>query len=1015
MEVVISKHIRLLIFMFGLFLTLGLHQAQAARGYFDGTPEAVGTVCAVTGNAVITTQNTVGYFTDPNEPFPKTGDVAYVRASSTNISPCTNDAVGFEFFPPDGATLAISAANPVRCYVVRLSDNTTIEFTNNPQNFQGACSQTPVLGTVAGGYSFGYAVLPSGWQIQIHVPLQFNKQLLGIGGPNTHRVTAVAVTAFGNAFPVQPVTVFYEADFLGSQSTAVTSTSATLNINLYSYFKAGQLYLDYGTTNALGSSLPPTNVPDTSLNFPNVSSSLTGLTPGTTYHWRYRFVTTAGTFTSSTQTFTTSGSSSFALSVSKSGTGSGTVSSSPAGIDCGATCSATFAQGTSVTLTPTPASGSTFARWGGACSGTGGCTVTMDAAKSVSATFDTTPVNTFSLTVSKTGTGSGTVSSSPAGIDCGATCSTTFSQNASVTLTATPASGSTFTGWSGACSGTGSCTVTMDAAKTVTAAFNTTPANTFALTVTKSGSGSSTVTSSPSGINCGATCTASFNDGTTVTLSAVAAGGSSFTGWSGACTGTGSCTLTMNAARAVSATFSAANTLGILSLEVTGLPSGKSATLTMTGPGGFSATRTIATGTGQTLNDVSTGSYTITAPNVTVGTTTYVPNNASQTVTVTSNATVTVRVVYAEATVPTFALTVTKAGTGGGAVSSTPAGLNCGSTCTASFTENTSVTLSATAAAGSSFAAWNGACTGTGTCTVTMNAAKAVTATFDTNQAGTFALTVNTTGGGTVTSSPAGIACGADCTANFASGATVTLTAIPDTGFTFAGWGGACSGTAGCTVTMTGAQNVNATFQASSTAPAPVSASKTLELPANTDAKAGDSNVSMLSFGLSGEARLSAVTLTATGTGNDALDLSAVKLVLDANANGKADTDEIVLAQGTFAADNAETTLTLASPQTLSSSAPLLVTVDINTKLAVLSAFSLVGLGALSFIKRKRVRALLLLFLVPLLMAQKCGDQPPVPRTYQVVLKNMTATATSGTNLEVTGLPLEGTTLTVKP
>ena len=77
----------------------------------------------------------------------------------------------------------------------------------------------------------------------------------------------------------------------------------------------------------------------------------------------------------------------YALSVSKSGTGSGTVSSSPAGINCGATCSASFAGGTGVPVTASPAVGSVFTGWSGACSGSGTCNVTMNAASAVTATF----------------------------------------------------------------------------------------------------------------------------------------------------------------------------------------------------------------------------------------------------------------------------------------------------------------------------------------------------------------------------------------------------------------------------------------------------------------------------------------------------------------------------------------------------------------------------------------------------------------------------------------------------
>ena len=93
-------------------------------------------------------------------------------------------------------------------------------------------------------------------------------------------------------------------------------------------------------------------------------------------------------------------------------------------------------------------------------------------ASAVSNTFTiTTP--TASLSVTKTGVGSGTVTSLPPGIDCGVTCSASFALNASVTLTATPATGSTFAGWSGeGCSGTGTCPVTMNQARNVTATFN---------------------------------------------------------------------------------------------------------------------------------------------------------------------------------------------------------------------------------------------------------------------------------------------------------------------------------------------------------------------------------------------------------------------------------------------------------------------------------------------------------------------------------------------------------------
>ncbi len=166
---------------------------------------------------------------------------------------------------------------------------------------------------------------------------------------------------------------------------------------------------------------------------------------------------------------------------------------------------------------------------------------------------NTGAATTATLTVSKSGTGSGTVTSNPAGISCGSDCSQNYANNTTVTLTASPAAGSKFAGWSGGgCSGTGTCSVTMTAATTVTATFNI---NTYPLTLTKGGTGSGTVTSSPAGINCGLDCSEVYSYNTVVTLTAVPDTGSAFTGWSGGCSGTGNCILTMTAARNVTASF----------------------------------------------------------------------------------------------------------------------------------------------------------------------------------------------------------------------------------------------------------------------------------------------------------------------------------------------------------------------------------------------------------------------------------------------------------------------------
>jgi hypothetical protein len=246
---------------------------------------------------------------------------------------------------------------------------------------------------------------------------------------------------------------------------------------------------------------------------------------------------------------TSSGTCEVTAGVVKAGSGSGTVTASPGGIDCGSTCSHSYDAGTLVTLTATPAPGSVFSGWSGACSGTkGDCVLTLDKAKSAIATFTGVPET---LSVSTSGNGSGTVTSSPAGINCGSTCWHTFDNGTSVTLTATPAPNSFFTGWSD-CSGTGTCTVSMTQARSVTAAFSLLPVT---LTVSKSGTGSGTVSSTPGGISCSSTCSRNFVFGTSVTLTASPATGSVFSGWSDACSGTGTCNVTMSKARSVTVKF----------------------------------------------------------------------------------------------------------------------------------------------------------------------------------------------------------------------------------------------------------------------------------------------------------------------------------------------------------------------------------------------------------------------------------------------------------------------------
>ncbi|HEY3276746.1 MAG TPA: S8 family serine peptidase [Syntrophorhabdaceae bacterium] len=250
------------------------------------------------------------------------------------------------------------------------------------------------------------------------------------------------------------------------------------------------------------------------------------------------------------------------ITVSRKGSGSGTVASRPSGISCPAVCSATFPGGRPITLTPVAALGSTFAYWTGACNDAlPSCTVSMDANTTVAAAFFLTKNAKVRLTTSKkrVSAGDGAIFSSDGGIDCGIACGYNYYPRTPVTLTAAATGDAVFTGWSGACSGTGAtCIVTMDKAKTAIAAF----AGPQKLTVTKrrARGGDGTVTSEPAGIDCGTTCRSFFTVNTPVTLYAVPSENTVFTGWRGACAGTErACTLTMDKAKTVSASFTRIN------------------------------------------------------------------------------------------------------------------------------------------------------------------------------------------------------------------------------------------------------------------------------------------------------------------------------------------------------------------------------------------------------------------------------------------------------------------------
>jgi serine/threonine protein kinase len=395
-----------------------------------------------------------------------------------------------------------------------------------------------------------------------------------------------------------------------------------------------------------------------------------------------------------------------ALSVAKTGDGSGRVTSEPAGIDCGDDCQGDFTQDSSVRLIPTPAAGSVFAGWSPALPDG---LVTMAADRSYTATFRPAPPGTLSLTVRRTGDGSGRVTSSPAGIDCGEDCRYAFSEGTAVRLIASADPGSVFAGWSPAITGD---TVTLTADRTLTATFQPSPTHT--LIVSKLGQGSGRVTSSPAGIDCGDDCEGQFTQGSPVRLSATPGAGSAFTGWSPAIDDD---TVTLTGDLNLIATFRPAPT-GKVSLTVrkTGAGSGR---VTSSPDGidcGEDCRQAFEKGTSIRLTPTAEPG------SIFAG---WSSEIVADTVVLKADRTVTAA--FEPAPLQTFTLTIDRTGTGSGRVTSSPAGIDCGTDCEESYAEGTVVQLTAEPEPGSQLDGWSPALSDG---TVTLAADQTYTASF---------------------------------------------------------------------------------------------------------------------------------------------------------------------------------------------------------------------------------------------------------------------------------------------
>jgi hypothetical protein len=325
----------------------------------------------------------------------------------------------------------------------------------------------------------------------------------------------------------------------------------------------------------------------------------------------------------------------------------------------------------------------------------------------------------------------------------------------------------------------------------------TTLAASFTLTLNRSGNG--TVTSSPGGISCGSDCTEVYTGGTVVKLSAAPASGSTFANWSGnADCSDGS--VTMNANISCTAVF---NLITAYTLTVARAGAG-TGTVTSSPTGincGSTCSTTLNSGTAVTLTAAPTLGSTFAgwSGNCTAAGSVTMTGNMSCTATFNSSGYTLTSTVVNE---------VTSSGTASGTIVSDPVGISCGTDCSENYPAGQMVTLTPKPAANSKFKAW----TGHADCadgSVKIDANKTCTATFTVN---TLSLSISKMGNGTVTSTPSGINCGTACSFNFVAGTALTLKSTPDAGFAFAGWGGGCTGTADCKMTLSSNTTVTASF-----------------------------------------------------------------------------------------------------------------------------------------------------------------------------------------------------------
>ena len=478
----------------------------------------------------------------------------------------------------------------------------------------------------------------------------------------------------------------------------------------------------------------------------------------------------------------------------------GVVNIQPNNLVCKTTCTSNLAADSVVELTATPKADAVFVEWGGVCSGNTTCQVTMSSIHTVTASFaKISAVHELSVQI----TNGGSISLTDDLGECKEDCKFNFANGKEITINSTPNTDHIFVGWAGSCTGNSSCPLTMSGTRAVTATFE--KASDFTLSTEISTGGS--ISFKNGTYECIDSCKFNLVQDELIDVIATPKYGYKFKNWLGDCSGQEECKVTIDGAKAITANFEA---LPVLKLATT-----------ISAGGTISINNDLHTCAAETeCNiDIPENEAVIIKPLPSKG---YIfsgwsgdcTGNSACEFTMSTAHNVTAKFIE----IPAGELLTLKLTKGGSIALPDNLG-ECFIDCQLSFANSEVLTLTAIPEVGYIFTGWSEDCTSDTTCQVIMSAARSVTATFTEEiiispTEATLLLTVGV--GGSVALSDSFGDCVTDCELTFTEQEAITITAIPEAGYTFSSWSGDCVGDSNCLVTMSANHAVAAIFKPTS-------------------------------------------------------------------------------------------------------------------------------------------------------------------------------------------------------